>query len=243
MALPLLVLASAGRCRGRAHESAVSLCNTLDALHAKGTLANETLFVDVGAARAYQTIVARWYGMRVLAFECRFDEVARLRDTFKADPLVTLMPMCAGEEPGHATLNRAGDSSSLHKELVSHGVEAKKARREAVRSEVVNITTLDLQLTPERLRALNVKSVGFIKIDTQGHEGAVLAGAATTVQRDMPFLFYENMFDRRGTPAWQRTGANYSCSCDKQDCMCCATSRCGAPPAPPPGAAVRSMPG
>ena len=46
--------------------------------------------------------------MPVLAFECRFDEVARLRETFKADPHVTLVPMCVGDEPGHATLNRAG---------------------------------------------------------------------------------------------------------------------------------------
>ena len=60
MATPMLVLAAImGKCRFRTHESAASLCSHLDALHAKGQLNNETLFVDVGAARAYQTLVAR----------------------------------------------------------------------------------------------------------------------------------------------------------------------------------------
>jgi FkbM family methyltransferase len=215
------VIATFGICRIRPHESAVSMCHYLDSQVTKGRLRSDTLFVDVGAARAYQTQVARAYGFPVLAFECRSDEVERLRAAFAGDSHVTLRPVCLGEQPGHATLHRAGDSSSLHSENVAHGKELRKARGETARTEVVNISTLDLELTEERLHALGVSSVGILKVDTQGHEAEVLAGAVEMVKRDKPFLFYENMF-HGSEDAWRRTKTNYSCFQFGNDCMCSA---------------------
>ena len=125
-------LAAFGACRWSPHESATGLCKTLDALQRSGRLQNDTLFVDVGAARAYQSLVARRYGHPVLAFECRSDEIARLQanTAFARDPHITLMPVCVSDHAGIAKLHHAEDSSSLEKSAVSHGIEARKARRD-----------------------------------------------------------------------------------------------------------------
>ena len=63
-------LSAPAACRWSPHVSATGLCHALDAAQKAG-MANDTLFVDVGAARAYQTLVARRYGHPVLALECR----------------------------------------------------------------------------------------------------------------------------------------------------------------------------
>jgi len=56
--------------------------------------------------------------------------------------------------------------------------------------EPVNIVTID---------SLGLPSCGFIKIDVEGHEQAVIAGAAETIRRFKPALYVEN--DRRDRSA------------------------------------------
>ena len=234
--ITLSSLAASGACRIHPHTSAASLCADLNIHHTHSELHREALFVDVGAARAYQTQVGRAYGHPVLAFECRSDEVARLQTAFARDGNITLRPVCLGEQPAQAVLHRAEDSSSLHVEMVSHGLESKKARRETMRTETVNISTLDLELSEARLHALGVTRVGYIKIDTQGHEAAVLSGAVATLHRDRPFLFYENMFPLRGSATKPKcqdvlpraSNVSYSCYQVGNDCLCHASPQRGA---------------
>ena len=216
-----------------AHERRVALCRSQHPSHPRRAAARGPL---CRRRPAYQTQVGRAYGHPVLAFECRSDEVARLQTAFARDGNITLRPVCLGEQPAQAVLHRAEDSSSLHIEMVSHGLESKKARRETMRTETVNISTLDLELSEARLHALGVTRVGYIKIDTQGHEAAVLSGAVATLHRDRPFLFYENMFPLRGSATKPKcqdvlpraSNVSYSCYQVGNDCLCHASPQRGA---------------
>ena len=71
-------------------------------------------------------------------------------------------------------------------------------------------------------------SIGLIKIDTQGAEPQVLAGAVGAIRKHRPLVYYEQQFlpasDRGGT-LLQRllgggAGAAYGCRCDWSDCEC-----------------------
>ena len=58
----------------------------------------------------------------------------------------------------------------------------------------------------------------------QGLEGAVLRGAAHTLKRDLPFVYYEDTMlptaDRYGALLYRLAGENaYRCRC-RNDCFC-----------------------
>jgi hypothetical protein len=48
-----------------------------------------------------------------------------------------------------------------------------------------------VEVPAERLDAFDLRSVGFIKIDVEGHEVAVLEGARETIRRERPNLVVE----------------------------------------------------
>ena len=52
-----------------------------------------------------------------------------------------------------------------------------------------------------RIDDLGLAGIGFIKIDVEGHEKNVLAGATKTLKRDRPNLFIENEFAHAGDKA------------------------------------------
>lgn len=59
----------------------------------------------------------------------------------------------------------------------------------AVVPEVTMTSEVDVQM--RRLDDYDLRGVGFIKIDVEGHEEAVLAGARETVRRERPVLLVE----------------------------------------------------
>lgn len=89
------------------------LCGVIDRAHASGTVKNDTLLIDVGAAWGNQIWIGRHYGHPVLAFECRADEHARLQRQFASDPLVKVLKLCLSDQNSVQKMFIADDSSTL----------------------------------------------------------------------------------------------------------------------------------
>ena len=120
------------------------------------------------------------YAGRIVSFEPMKPAHEQLVSAASGDRLWQVAPRCAlGSQEGTITINVAANSvsSSVLPMLEAHAQAAADSRYTA--TEQVPLRTLDA-LAPEYLRA---DSVLFMKVDTQGYESEVLAGAAQTLLR------------------------------------------------------------
>jgi FkbM family methyltransferase len=62
-------------------------------------------------------------------------------------------------------------------------------------------STIALKVPGRRIDDLGLAGIGFIKIDVEGHEHAVLRGAVATLARDRPTLFVANEHAHAGEAA------------------------------------------
>jgi FkbM family methyltransferase len=104
---------------------------------------------------------------------------AELRSAAAGDPAWTTVPAALGDEPGSSTIHVASnsDSSSLLPMAQAHVAAAPHVGY--VAEETIEVRRLD-DVAPEHL---DPTSRPFLKIDTQGFEGHVLAGGPQTLQR------------------------------------------------------------
>jgi FkbM family methyltransferase len=137
--------------------------------------------VDVGANIGVFTILAAQAGQgrwRVHAFEPSVDTVAMLQANLAANqcPLawVTIHPACVGGADGQ-TLFAVGGVPTGRRIL----------RREEGGGQAVTVVRLDTVLASERQR------VRLVKIDTEGHEPEVLAGARALLRASCATVFLE----------------------------------------------------
>jgi FkbM family methyltransferase len=64
-------------------------------------------------------------------------------------------------------------------------------------------SSISVKVPGRRIDDLGIADIGFIKIDVEGHEHAVLQGAVETLKRDRPNLFIENEHAHAGDAAEQ----------------------------------------
>lgn len=136
----------------------------------------DTLALDVGANRALYTIRLRGLAREVHAFEPVPQLAARLRAAF---PDVTVHEVALSSRAGSAQLRLPGDNTSWA--TIEAGNTLEKAKSVVRGIEVQAIRLDDVELD----------KVGFVKIDVEGHELAVLEGARRLLQRDRPVLLIE----------------------------------------------------
>jgi FkbM family methyltransferase len=129
--------------------------------------------LDVGANAGVYAVQQALRGARVYAFEPNPDCFRRLQKAVAANRLgdrVTAVPRALGAAPGTATLH------------VPDGFTAMGSLRPAVGAAdgglPVQLDTLDLAT-----RALGVGRVDLLKVDVEGFEADVLAGAGATLAR------------------------------------------------------------
>ncbi|MBP7745664.1 MAG: FkbM family methyltransferase [Phycisphaerae bacterium] len=137
------------------------------------------LLLDVGAdtGEYVQTLRARGYTGRVVSFEPLSASFAKLRESAADDPRWETVNVALGDRDGRAVMHVAGNmhSSSLRDMQPAHLEAAPHSAY--VGTETVTVRRLDALFDEYRRDAANV----FMKIDTQGYEQDVLAGAARTL--------------------------------------------------------------
>jgi FkbM family methyltransferase len=136
------------------------------------------LVLDVGAnvGQYAQALRARGYAGRIISFEPVRDVFRELESAAASDPLWEVRNVALGAHPGVAAINvsTATEFSSfmpLTTAALRHNSEA-----EATRTEEVEVQRLD-----DIFSALRAEAV-FLKIDVQGFEEQVLAGAESCLR-------------------------------------------------------------
>jgi FkbM family methyltransferase len=136
--------------------------------------------VDVGANIGQYASELRRLGFRnsILSLEPLRKEFEVLEQQCAKDRSWTCERLAVGEEPGEATINVSENSvsSSLAPMLTRHLRAAPQSR--FVRTEQVRVTTIDDLVAAHELELATT----FLKVDTQGFERHVLAGAAKSLQ-------------------------------------------------------------
>jgi FkbM family methyltransferase len=138
--------------------------------------------LDIGANVGIMTIRAARQGARVIAIEPDPALVQRLRANAELNGLhdVEVVAAAATAEPGVVMLHRAG-GDNVNRGLAS--LLQHHHHREAL--EVPGIT----------VDSLGLDSVTLVKIDVEGAEAGVVAGAWDTIDRCRPHLLFEMTHD------------------------------------------------
>jgi FkbM family methyltransferase len=137
--------------------------------------------IDVGANEGQfaQDLRKSSYNGLIYSFEPLFDAHKKLVLNSLSDPKWFIhKPIACGSQQGKLSINIAGNSasSSIKKMLASHLNAAPYSK--TVGFQDIDVVTLDSELD----RWLEVKAPIFLKIDTQGYEEEVLAGAEKTLK-------------------------------------------------------------
>ncbi len=136
------------------------------------------LAIDIGAAEGAYTAWLVPLAARVVAFEPRPAAARRLARMFAHTSLVTVEAVALSDGEGSVALRVARDGEFLS--TIEH------------RNALTGRGEIDTVLVARRpLDSFDYRDVGFIKIDVEGHELAVLRGAAGTIARDRPNLLIE----------------------------------------------------
>lgn len=138
--------------------------------------------LDVGAHAGEfgQSLRHGGYDGRIVSFEPLTELHKRLCATAERDPDWTCRKLAIGDRTGGAEINISGNdgfSSSIRGMATAHEDAAPSSSY--VGSEPVELTTLD-RLSNE---ILEPSSRPFLKVDTQGYESEVLAGATDMLVR------------------------------------------------------------
>lgn len=145
------------------------------------------VFVDVGANDGYYTLfAARRVGPsgRVVAAEPSSRERAHLQRNLGRNGLdnVTVVPAAIGAAAGLADLHLAHGVHAGHNTLGSF------AHDDVVRASLERVPIEPLDAVIARL---NLPRVDFVKIDVEGAEAGVIAGASTVLKSMRPLLLLE----------------------------------------------------
>lgn len=133
--------------------------------------------IDVGANDGLYTHAFARTGATVEAFEPQSGCLGVLQSYGRGRRNVRVHSVALGDAPGEATLHvprRDGSAVSGHARLSPFSGDEETQR--------ISVKTLD---------SFAFASVAVIKIDVEGHEGAVLRGAAETIRRWRPMLVVE----------------------------------------------------
>jgi FkbM family methyltransferase len=137
--------------------------------------------LDIGAAVGEFSIAMLESSRSVIAFEPRPTQARSLVAMFGAvGAAVRVEAVALSDEPGTATMR------VLESDPGRSTIDDDNALNDTDGRRIENIAVQAV-----RLDDLGLNGIGFVKIDVEGHELAVLRGAADTLRRDRPTLLIE----------------------------------------------------
>ena len=147
----------------------------------------DRISLDIGANRGIWTHVLARYSSEVIAFE----------------PSPKLFPILEAARPANAralrlALSDRDGTGDLEVPRLRAGWSNQHASLNPRRNSGREVRTVEVEM--RRLDSLDVGPVGFIKIDVEGHEKEVLAGAGKLIARDRPRMVIELEERHTGRP-------------------------------------------
>ncbi|OFX12605.1 MAG: hypothetical protein A2516_06510, partial [Alphaproteobacteria bacterium RIFOXYD12_FULL_60_8] len=138
---------------------------------------------DVGANKGVYTYWLEHRATHVHAYEPNPKMFAVLQKSVGNSPKVTLRHIAASDQAGEAVLHIPRGSRGFSNQGGS--LKLSKRQREPEREHA------EVRVEAKRLDDENLSNIGFMKIDVEGFEFEVLAGAELIIQRDHPVLLIE----------------------------------------------------
>lgn len=152
----------------------------------------QKISVDVGGAVGAYSMRLLLYSSRVVVFEPNPQAAKNLRKLFLRTRILTLEEVALSDDSGVITLRIPAD-----RPMRSTIEQTNNLQESSVVEHLVK---------RKRLDDYHLGPVGFIKIDVEGHECAVLEGAKCTIERERPNLLIE-IEDRHNPGSFKRTTA------------------------------------
>jgi len=134
--------------------------------------------VDVGAAAGTYAVRMLLHSSKVVAFEPNPQAFQELSWQFVGTEIVSLENVALSDRSGSVQMR-----IPPHRPMLGT-IEASQELPETVAFNTVPVQR-------KRLDEYALKSVGFIKMDVEGHEMSVLTGGRETIQRERPNLLIE----------------------------------------------------
>ncbi len=133
--------------------------------------------VDVGGHFGIYAYFLMRYARRCVVLEPNPAQVAWLQLALaRWRARIDIVPVAASDRDGEATL-RVPNRGRVH----DSGLATLEAANHSIGDDVAAVT-----VATRRIDGLDLGDVGFMKIDVEGHELAVLEGAGATIARDRP---------------------------------------------------------
>jgi FkbM family methyltransferase len=140
--------------------------------------------VDVGGKLGMYTYRLLRHSASVVVFEPIPLLVAMLERVFRGRRC-EVVPCALSESPGRAVMRIPYGKNGE----VKFGRSTIEPANDLTHDDVARVDEIDVELTT--LDQHELRGVGFIKIDVEGHELSVLRGAARTLDRETPTLLVE----------------------------------------------------
>jgi FkbM family methyltransferase len=138
----------------------------------------DAVAVDIGANEGFFAFHLLPLARSVVAFEPLPQMLARLQKNYSGKMIIHGVILSDREGQGELRYPSGGYMSATIAETNVSAIESGRV----IESVMVDMATLD---------SFGLSNVGFIKIDVEGHEEAVLRGGLQTLKREMPNLMIE----------------------------------------------------
>jgi FkbM family methyltransferase len=174
------------------------------------------VYVDVGANYGFTSVPLANVFKEIHSFEILPSVVECLQENTKEFPNIKIYPFGLGREESNKTIAHYPKYSLISQIINSDGsVPSDQSGRgyEYVKTDV-KIKPLD---------SLNLPKIDVIKIDVEGYEFEVIAGAAETLSRSQALIIVENVDDDKNKTSIKKAlnslGYEFVCMISKNDCV------------------------